>query len=209
MSRALLAIALSLVTTPALPHPHVFVDAKAGFAVDDRGLTGLRITWLYDAFTTLVLYEQLDLDRDGDGKLDAADLERVAFGETDWAPEYEGDTYLWVDGAKEALGRPRNGVARMVGDQVEVSFDLPLAAPEPLGGLSASLRLYDPAYYYAYDVTGTDGSVEGCAVALVPFEPDAEDQALQDQLSALSQEEVPDDPTIGARFADEITLQCD
>ena len=105
----------------AVAHPHVFVDATPRFVFDGPGrLAGLRITWRYDAFSTLVLYDQLELDRDGDGKLDAQDLERVAKGETDWPPEYEGDTYLWIGGAKVPLARPMNGVARMVGDRVEV-----------------------------------------------------------------------------------------
>lgn len=204
-----LASALALSAAPALAHPHVFVDARAGFVLGDGALTGLRITWLYDAFTTLVLYDQLDLDHDRDGKLNAQDLERVAHGETDWAPDYEGDTYLWIGGTKEPLGRPQNGVARMVGDRVEVSFDLPLATAQPLEGVAASLKLYDPGYYYAYTVTGAEGEVPGCSVSLIPFQPDAAEQALQEELSALSQEDIPDDPTIGARFADEITLLCD
>lgn len=125
---------------PAVAHPHVFVDATARFVFDEPGrLAGLRITWRYDAFSTLVLYDQLELDRDrdgdGDGKLDARDLERVAVGETDWPPEYEGDTYLWIGGAKVPLAPSMKGVARMVGDRVEVAFDLPLAAPQPAAGL--------------------------------------------------------------------------
>ena len=202
-----LASALALSAAPALAHPHVFVDARAGFVLGDGALTGLRITWLYDAFTTLVLYDQLDLDHDRDGKLNAQDLERVAHGETDWAPDYEGDTYLWVGGTKEPLGRPQNGVARMVGDRVEVSFDLPLATAQPLEGVAASLKLYDPGYYYAYTVVGA--AADRCEAQVVPFQPDAAERALQEELNALSQEEMPEDPMIGARFADEIALTCD
>ncbi|MEI4470608.1 DUF1007 family protein [Frigidibacter sp. MR17.24] len=209
MIRATLTSALLLAPLPALAHPHVFADSHAGFAFDAEGrLAGLRISWLYDAFTTLVLYDQLSLDADGDGQLDAGDLARVAEGETDWPPEYEGDTYLWVDGAPRALGRPRNGTARMVGDRVEVSFDLPLADPARLG--AASLKLYDPSYYYAYSIKGLSGELPaGCEARVIPFEPGNADRRIMATLAALSQEEIPDDPEIGARFADEIRLQCD
>ncbi|PTE20430.1 hypothetical protein C5F48_17495 [Cereibacter changlensis JA139] len=202
-----LASALALSAGPVLAHPHVFVDASAAFVFDGDSLTELRITWLYDAFTTLVLYDQLDLDHDRDGKLDAQDLERVAHGETDWPPEYEGDTYLWVGGVKQPLGRPANGVARMVGDRVEVSFDLPLAEARATEGLRASLKLYDPAYYYAYTVVGA--AADRCEAQVIPFQPDAAERALQEELNALSQEEMPEDPMIGARFADGIALTCD
>lgn len=200
-----------LMPTAGLGHPHIFVDASAGLRFDSEGrVEALRIVWLYDGMTTLNLYVQLGLDQDGDGNLNEADLARVAKGETDWPPEYEGDTYLFHDNAKVPLARPRNGSARMVGDRVEVSFDIALAEPLRVQD-GAVLKLYDPTYFYAYTV---DTVLEpsplppGCAITVVPFEPDAADAAAQRQLAALSAEQVPDDPQIGARFADEMRLSC-
>ncbi|MBL3569744.1 hypothetical protein BV509_20690 [Rhodovulum sulfidophilum] len=212
MKRVLFALCLLLPTT-ATAHPHVFIAASAGFYVDASArLTGLRIVWLYDAFSTLVLYDQLDLDRDGDGVLDAGDLSRIAEGETDWPPEYPGDTYLWQGGTPVALGRPQHGRARMVGDRVEVSFDLPLASPLVVTGTETSLKLFDPAYYYAYTLQTVllpSPIPPGCRTGLRPFRPDEADERLQKQLAALSIEEIPDDPNIGARFADALRLTCD
>ena len=212
MLRAALVLPLLLLPPAARAHPHVFVDATAGFVADAEGrLAALRIVWLYDAFTTLVLYDQLGLDPDGDGQLDAADLAAVAAGETDWPPEYAGDTYLWQGSAPVALGRPVNPVARMVGDRVEIAFDLPLAEPVPLVPGLFSLKLYDPGYYYAYgmQLAAAPTVPAGCRAELIPFRADAATAELQAALSALSAEEVPDDPEIGARFADEIRLTCE
>lgn len=203
-----LTLLIASAAAPALAHPHVFIDATARFVFDRTGqLSGLQIAWRYDAFSTLVLYDQLELDKDGDGKLDAQDLERVAVGETDWPPEYEGDTYLWIGGAKVPLARPVNGIAQMIGDRVEVTFDLPLAKPQPAAGLRASLKIYDPGYYYAYTVTGA--VADACEASVLPFQSDKADAALLEELSALSLEDMPSNPQIGARFADEIILQCD
>lgn len=210
MLRALLALPLLLLPAPVRAHPHVFVDAGAGFVTDAEGqLSALRIVWLYDAFTTLVLYEQLGLDPDGDGLLDAADLATVAAGETDWPPDYAGDTYLWQGGSPVALARPAQASARMVGDRVEVAFDL--AAPLPLAGSEVSLKLYDPGYYYAYTMqrAAAPDLPAGCRAELIPFRPDDASAELLAALSALSAEETPDDPEIGARFADEVRLRCD
>ena len=212
MLRAVLVLPFLLLPPAARAHPHVFVDASAGFlAGADGRLDALRIVWLYDAFTTLVLYDQLGLDPDGDGQLDAADLAAVAAGETDWPPEYAGDTYLWRDGAPVALGRPAEAVARMVGDRLEVAFDLPLAEPLLLAPGALSLKLYDPGYYYAYgmQIAAAPALPGGCRAELIPFRADAATAELQAALSALSAEEVPDDPEIGARFADEIRLTCE
>lgn len=208
----ILAPLLLLLPLQAQAHPHVFVDATGGFRFHDGALTGLRIVWQYDAFTTLLLYDQLDLDKDGDGALDDADMAEIVRGETVWDPGYEGDTYLWIGGAKQALSQPMNGAARMVGDAVEVSFDMALEQPVPVAGLRASLKLYDPFYYYAYDIPGAPLMLDApgnCRAETVPFVADAQSRELQEQLLQLSQEELPDDPNVGARFADEIVLQCD
>lgn len=193
---------------PAFAHPHVFVDAKAGFRMDNEGrLTALRITWTYDAFSSLVLFDQLALDPDGDGELDDADRAKIVRGETDWPPEYEGDTYLDLGGATVELGRPEGGVAWMAEDRVSVAFDLPIADPlaAPDG---ARLRLYDPVYYYAYDVVGAE--VDGtCSARIDPFVADAATSRLQATLAALSREETPDRDDVGALFADAVILACD
>lgn len=210
--KRLATLALLLLPSTGWSHPHVFVDASAGMIFDAEGrVTGLSILWRYDAMTTLNLYVQLGLDADGDGALDAGDLARIAQGETDWPPDYEGDTYLFQKGARVALGRPENASAQMVGDQVEVRFDLPLAAPLPVQD-GVVLKLYDPTYFYAYSVEAAltpESLPEGCAAQVIPFRPSAADAALQEDLAALSAEEIPDDPQIGARFADELRLTCD
>ena len=69
---------------PAVSHPHVFVDTQAGFqfAADGR-LEMLRVVWTYDAFTSLTLFEILDLDKDGDGQLNSC-LRRLACLRRSW-----------------------------------------------------------------------------------------------------------------------------
>lgn len=206
-------LVLALSGTAALAHPHVFVDAEGTYLFDDRGrLAGIRIYWLYDAFTTLLLHDTLGLDPDGDGALDEADMQRIVTGETDWPPDYEGDTYLWIGGQKQALSRPLRASAHMVEDRVGVSFALALEVPVEMSGRVASLKLYDPFYYYAYSIPGAgrlSGPAEGCHVRVNRFVADEQSQAIREQLSALSKEDIPDDPNIGALFAEEIVLQCD
>jgi len=193
-------------------HPHVFVNAKAGFQVDsEKRLLALRISWRYDAFTTLYLYDALDLDSDRDGELTDADLAVIAAAETDWPPDYNGDVHLSVSGESTKLARPLNAEAEMVEGEVIVSFDLPLATPVAMAGQRASLQLYDPVYYYAYSVTVDVESQEmdlPCEATANPFEPnDAAAETLL-SLATLSREETPNDPNIGASFADEIVLTC-
>ncbi|WP_128253139.1 DUF1007 family protein [Falsirhodobacter deserti] len=208
MFRRALALAC-LAASPVGAHPHVFVDESVGFHMEGGDLTGLRIVWLYDAFSTLVLYDQLWLDEDGDGLLNEADLETVARGETEWEPGYEGDTYLFRNDAKVPLGRPENATARMVGERVEVTFDLPLAEPLPMAGQQAVLKMYAPDYYYAYTAQEVLETPEGCRSRIEHFKPDSVSRKLQAELAQLGAEEMPDDPNIGAKFAEEVHLECD
>ena len=97
----------------AFSHPHVFVDAQAGFHFDKDGrLVSLRVTWTYDAFTSLTLFEILDLDKDGDGKLDDGDRAAIVAGETEWPDGYDGDIYLEAAGSGIPLARPVNQTNR-------------------------------------------------------------------------------------------------
>ncbi len=200
-------------STAAWAHPHVFVDARAGFLFNTSAeLHGLRISWTYDALTSLFLLDALDLDRDNDGLLDDADRAAIVVGETEWPPEFKGDVYLELDGADRPLTRPQNAVAQMEDGLISVAFDLPLGAPVSLSGNTAVLRLYDPIFYYAYTILDgsplSDGLPDTCTVQITPFEANEATAALQAELRALSQEDVPDQDNVGRLFADEVTVSC-
>lgn len=196
----------------AWAHPHVFVDARTGFIFNEaRHLMALRISWTYDEFTTLTLFETLDLDRDGDGQLSAADRAAIVTGETSWPEDYKGDVYLEIAGQDRPLGKPENASASLENNQVTVVFDLPLVQPAEMSEKTTVLRLYDPFFYYAYTIlpaSGVSDLPDGCLADLVPFEPDAAASALQEQLAALSREDTPEQQNVGRLFSDEVILTC-
>lgn len=202
-----------LASGPASAHPHVFVDTKAGFHIDaDGALTGLYISWTYDPFTTLFLFDALDLDRDKDGKLDDADYASILRGETEWADDYVGDIYLEVNETVQPHLKPVNAEADYRDDQITVRFDLPLAAPVRIPDQDVTLRIYDPNYYYAYTVTEIVERAplpQSCEAAIYGFEPDAATSDLLVALGTLSREETPEQADVGRLFSDEVELSCD
>ncbi|MDG1167768.1 MAG: DUF1007 family protein [Sulfitobacter sp.] len=197
---------------PAKAHPHVFVDARTGFIFGTDGqLEALRISWIYDEFTTLILFESLNLDQDGDGQFSDADRAAVIDGETNWDREYKGDVYLEVAGQDYPLGRPEAAAVTLENNQVEVSFDLPLSQSVRIEDTPAFLRLYDPVFFYAYTILPAIDPIdlpEGCQAQIVPFEPNAAENALQEKLTALGREEVPTQENVGRLFSDEVRLTC-
>lgn len=175
-------------------------------------LVGVRIYWLYDAYSTLFIYDTQNLDEDGDGELSAADLEKVKLGETTWPVDYEGDTYLFIGDEKQALSRPMQASAELVAGRIGVSFELRLESPQDMVGRHARLKIYDPTYYYAYSVPGEGsilGNASGCQVWVERPDRDTQLAKLQQELSALSREESPNDLNVGAKFAEDTILQCD
>ena len=140
-------------------HPHVFVDARTGFVFgSDRQLEAIKISWRYDEFTTLVLFETLELDQDQDGQLNDADRVKILEGETNWPQDYKGDIYLEVLGQDYPLGRPKAAAVKLNANQIEVIFDLPLSKPIRVDSSPILLRLYDPFFYFAYTIVSAKAS---------------------------------------------------
>ncbi|PWJ21738.1 DUF1007 family protein [Jannaschia seohaensis] len=195
-------MALGLSTGTGAAHPHVFADTTIGFERNAEGdVTALTVRWHYDAFTSLTLWEILDLDPDRDGVLDAVDFAMIAAGETDWPPGYTGDLHI---GEGPGFAAPRHASAGEEDQRIWVAFTLPFEAPRPADGLR--VEIYDPGYYYAYTTEAV--APEGCAVDVI--QPDLDDGAmdLRAQLAALSQEEMPEDPNVGEAFAETVLLTC-
>jgi ABC-type uncharacterized transport system substrate-binding protein len=183
-------------------HPHVFADTRIGFLRDASGdVTALRVRWHYDAFTSLTLWDILDLDPERDGQLDAVDFAKVAAGETDWPDDYTGDLHL-SDGP--GFARPIDAEAGEEDERIWVQFTLPFEAPRDAGALL--VEVYDPTYYYAYTVEAD--TPEGCVAEVLRPDPDGAAEELRSELAALSREEMPEDPNVGAAFAETVVLAC-
>ena len=210
---ALLMMSLLLAYGPASAHPHIFVDTKTGFHIDEDGLlTGLYISWTYDPFTTLFLFDVLDLDRDRDGKLNEDDYAAILRGETEWADDYVGDIYLEVNEKLHPHLKPVDAKAEYRGDQITVRFDLPLAEPVKIPAQNVVLRVYDPNYYYAYsivEIVDPEPMPKSCETSLQAFEPNAVTSDLLVALGSLSREETPEEENVGRLFSDQVVLSCD
>jgi polyphosphate kinase len=201
----------ALAAAEARAHPHVFVDGKVDFLFAGGRLEAIRVTWVYDAFASLFMLEELGLDADGDGALTEAEKAAIVRDQTEWPEDFEGDSYLSVAGAEAVLGRPRAAEAGLVEGRVVVRFERALAEPAPAEGLEAVARLYDPTYFFAYFVEEApriEGAPGNCAAHVDPFEADEELAGLQETLAALSREETPERENVGALFADRIVLSC-
>lgn len=214
--RALAVAAALALPLPAAAHPHVWIAAEAAFAIDAEGrLERVRITWVYDAFTSLYMVGALGIDTDADQRMTEADAAAVIADQLTWPADFAGDAHLTVAGSGVALGPPENATARFTDlGEIAIAFDRPLADPmrPGTGGEAAILKLYDPSYFFTYDIVAEPelvGGASGCALDRLP--PDAQGRdlsALAVRLSELGRDETPDEEGVGAFFAERLVLAC-
>ena len=212
---ALLAAALAL-PGAAAAHPHVWIQAEADFVLDTEGrLERLRITWVYDAFASLYMVGALGIDADADQKMTPEDAEAVIADQLTWPPEFAGDSHLKVAGAARALGQPENASARFTDlGEIALTYDRTLAEPvRPGSGEAAAvLKLYDPTYFFSYEVAADPaliGEGPGCGTRRLPPDSEGRDlEALAVQLAELDRSETPAEEGVGAYFAERLVLTC-
>lgn len=207
--RALLLSAMLLMPLPAAAHPHVFIDTGLGFLFNDKGqLAAVRVVWVYDELYTLMLFEDLGLDPDGDLVLTPEELDRLAEADATWEPDYEGDLYGLADGAPIALAPPERFGLTLHKGRVVSTHVRPLAQPLDPARAAVSFKVYDPWYYAAMDLSlsVTAENRPGCAARIVKADTRAAGRKLQSMLNAIQNDA--EFPKVGGDFADEVRVQC-
>ena len=194
---------------PAAAHPHVFIDGGLDFVFDDDGrLASLRITWIYDPLASLFMLEDLGLA--ATGPLTAADRAQLAAYQTEWMPGFAGDSYLRHKGEAVRLSGPVAPEAEVRDGRVVIRFRRDLAAPVHPGHETVA-EVYDPTYFTAYRITeapALEGAPAHCTAEVEPFEPKQGLAALQERLLAIPASGTPEDPDVGALFAEKVHLSC-
>lgn len=188
-------------------HPHVFIETGLKVRVDDRGrATGVEVSWTYDALSSLLWFEDLQLDRDGDGRLTKAELEKLDGFDMNWVRGFPGDVYVRSNGKNVALGQHQPmGVSVEDGLITSVHFR-PFEAPA--AGLE--IKAYDPSYYTAYSLSKGVDVTGPCLAMITPANLDKAYTALEELLYVRPSNELSGDfPAVGESFADRVDITCD
>lgn len=195
----------ALASGAALAHPHIFIDTALRLVPDADGRPrGVEVTWLYDEFYSLLIFEDMGLDGDYDGELAPDEIEKLQGFDMKWVDGYAGDLYVSGPSGPLRLGPPEPLSTSATGGRIETRHFRPFADPLPE---KLVLRAYDPTYYTAYDLTGGVSAPAGCTVAVA--KPDLEAaQALVTEKLAGRPDTVDDFPEVGEAFAETVTLRC-
>lgn len=201
-------LALGLITAPGLgvAHPHIFIDTTLRAVVDADGtFKGLEVQWAYDDFYSLLIFADMGLDSDGDGRLRPDELERLEGFDLNWVEGYEGDSYASHRGEPVTLGPPQSRGLSVENGRIISTHFRPASAPA--SGLV--IKVYDPTFYTAYALHG-QVEVDGpCTSTIDAADLDAAYSYVEELLYATPSAEAQDEfPHVGDRFADTVMLSC-
>jgi ABC-type uncharacterized transport system substrate-binding protein len=213
MRQLVMMVGLALVPFTATAHPHVFIDATVEVMFDPQGQAeAVRIGWTYDEIFSMLIVEDRELDPDFDAVLTPEAEAALAGFDMQWDPGFPGDTYVLMDGAEQALGRPEGWTASYDGGKITSTHVRRFTTPVTVANVPLIVQVYDPGFYTAYGIVGetTLTGRDDCAAQV--FEPDrgAADEAL---LAALAEVAADEDielayPNIGAAYAEEARITC-
>lgn len=208
---AFLTLLGALLPVAGLAHPHAWIDLTVHVRFDAQGqVTALREEWLFDEYYTAFALEALGKSP-GD-ELTSEDMQVLVDQSMEALQEYRyftrisvGTKDLDTDKAKDAAGVMQDGRWKMV-------FTLPLSEPRAPGKQGIAYAIYDPSYYIEMLHLEGSGAVVleqapgNCSYRKTRPEPNFE--ALS--LAAAADMERPDGTaTLGALFAEKVTIRCD
>jgi len=203
---AALAAALAALPCALTAHPHIFVDTALRLVTDDSGrLAGLEVTWEYDELYSLLVFEDMGLDPDYDGRLTEDELAKLGGFDMHWIDGYDGDLHMTAGDGPLIPGPPRP-LATEVRDGRIVTRHLRPIGPFASGVMQ--IRVFDPTFYTAYDLTGGIEVPDRCRVEVTRADMDEAQKTLQDELDRMESEDPEDFPEVGAVFADTVTVTC-
>ncbi|WP_134496108.1 DUF1007 family protein [Microvirga pakistanensis] len=169
-----LVLLLTGLSAPALAHPHVWITAKAEVMFGPDGkVAGIRHQWTFDEAYTA--YVTQGLDKDGDGKLTSEELQDLANENAGSLSDFEYFTTLKVHGKPQAFSDPRDARMTMSGNQVTMTFLLPLKAPAPVTGVMA-VEIDDPTFFVYFSLTDQTSvtlanAPQGCVTNIAKAKP--------------------------------------
>lgn len=198
---------------PAAVHPHVFAEAKLDVALtpDGQAIQSLRHHWLFDdVFSSTVIVE---FDKNGDNKLDDAELKEVSKTVFESIGEYAYFQIVTQNDKDVAMRPPGDLAASFQGNQLIIQFHSEPAQPFKLAG-KIEIGIYDPTFYTAIEYLDDKDLVvaalpPGCGSKVVRPDPDeviAQNQKAMDEAFMSDPNNV--NAGMGKLFATKLELTC-
>ena len=208
------ALACVAFGSPALAHPHAWIETRSDVVFDDEGrIAAINVEWDFDQWYSEMAVEGLDVN--GDGFYSAGELRPLARENLVALKDYDyfvkaraGDAEVRYGDVTEYGMIYSNGILKM-------HFTVPLA--EPLDPFAAEFvyRIYDPSFYIAIDFAEDSplallgNAPEPCRIELRQPPTGAEIEATREMLAEKDPEwQPPEENDFGSMFAQPAAVVC-
>ena len=183
----LTTLALPCGATASLAHPHVFAETRTEVIGNACKLEALRHVWRFDEFFSSTV--QLEFDKDGDNKLNDAELASIATTIKKSTAEFNYFQNVYDNGRKVEMTVPGEMTIGFEGAEMILVFESkPSRAIDLKGDLS--FGIFDETFYTSLDfINDTDLSEQGfpasCAFKVVRPDPD---EAISQNQGSLTEQ---------------------
>lgn len=205
------AIAVLASTAAALAHPHMLAEAslQVTLAPDGKSIKKLKHVWRFDDVSSSMFL--VDLDADGDMKLDAAELKEGGKIMKESMAQFNYFQLVSRDGKDIEMNPPTEIFPTVEDNILVITFETTPKTPLLLNG-KVDIGVYDPTFYVAIDFLEDDqlqvsALPNGCAKEVVRPNPD---EAIAQNQNTLTDAFL-NDPTgndMGKIFATRLELTC-
>ncbi|MBA2397825.1 MAG: DUF1007 family protein [Bradyrhizobium sp.] len=201
-----LMVALSIGTSSAQAHPHVWITAKSEVVyAADGAIAGVRHAWTFDdMFSTYALQ---GIETKTKGVYSREQLAPLAQTNIEALKEFGYFTFAKADGKKERFLEPVDYYLEFKDDALTLHFMLPAKAP--FKAKQTALEVFDPAFFIDFKFDEKEpiklvGAPADCKLGFQrPNDGTANAQRLNENNFASG-----DNSNYGAMYANKILVDC-
>lgn len=171
---ALAGAALTLPTSPARAHPHVWVTVETTVQYEQGTVVGLIHKWSFDEMYTAMAIQGLDAN--GDGTYSREELAELAKVNIESMKDFAYFTFAKLAGSELKFKEPRDAYLEHKDGTLSLVFTMPFDQPVLADAEGLSFAVYDESFFISFDLVEKDpvklaGAPEGCAANIaVPQE---------------------------------------
>ena len=140
-SLAAAVAALSLTATQALANPHVWVETRITFELEDHRVEGLRFAWRFDDFYSSHAVRTHDLD--GDGALGPEEVRALRAEEFDPLARFGYYVHVWAGDARRDGHEVERFSARVEDKRLVYEFSMSVTPPADPGEGPVVVSVFD------------------------------------------------------------------
>jgi ABC-type uncharacterized transport system substrate-binding protein len=163
------AMAVAVVSSPVIAHPHVTVTHTASLVFDKGTIVAIDHAWYFDEFYSAMAVDGLDTNKDGTySREELADLAKT---NAEGLKDFDYFTHPTLANKPLKVVPPTTYWSEFKDGMLSLQFRLPLEQAVLADAKGFAFAIYDPSYFIAFDLAKKDavkldGAPKGCALAV-------------------------------------------